>query len=120
MDWTLDDNMVDRLFFCNILTGRTGGHTPFVQAGAETSDTGAVPGTKKKASLSPNLAVSPLALIGFASYLGARKPAHFLCTKYQKSIQFNIKRLLHKQRASFCVWFNIILTFYLADVFAIK
>jgi len=41
MDWTLDDNMVDRLFFCNILTGRTGGHTPFVQAGAETSDTSA-------------------------------------------------------------------------------
>jgi len=27
--------------FCATLTGRRGGHTPFVQAGAETSDTGA-------------------------------------------------------------------------------
>ena len=33
--------MVDSLFFCATLTGRRGGHTPFVQAGAETSDTGA-------------------------------------------------------------------------------
>ena len=41
MDWTLEDNMVDSLFFCATLTGRRGGHTPFVQAGAETSDTGA-------------------------------------------------------------------------------
>ena len=40
MDWTLEDNMVDGLF-CATLTGRRGGHTPFVQAGAETSDTGA-------------------------------------------------------------------------------
>jgi len=40
MDWTLNDNMVDGLFFCATLTGRRG-HTPFVQAGAETSDTGA-------------------------------------------------------------------------------
>ena len=31
--------MVDGLFFCATLTGRRGGHTPFVQAGA--SDTGA-------------------------------------------------------------------------------
>jgi len=31
---------VDGLFFCATLTGRRGGHTPFVQAGAETSDTG--------------------------------------------------------------------------------
>jgi len=30
--------MVDGLF-CATLTGRIGGHTPFVQAGAETSDT---------------------------------------------------------------------------------
>jgi len=29
------------LFFCATLTGRRGGHIPFVQAGAETSDTGA-------------------------------------------------------------------------------
>jgi len=29
------------LFFCAILTGRRGGHNLFVQAGAETSDTGA-------------------------------------------------------------------------------
>jgi len=40
MDWTLDDNMVDGLFFCATLTGRRGSHTPFVQAGAEMSDTG--------------------------------------------------------------------------------
>ena len=33
--------MVDGLFFCATLTGRRGGHTPFVQAGAETSITGA-------------------------------------------------------------------------------
>jgi len=32
--------MVDGLF-CATLTGRRGGHTPLVQAGAETSDTGA-------------------------------------------------------------------------------
>jgi len=41
MDWTLKDNMVDDLFFCATLTGRRGGHTPFVQAGVETSDTDA-------------------------------------------------------------------------------
>jgi len=41
MDWTLEDNMVHGLFFCAKLTGRRGGHTPFVQAGAQTSDTGA-------------------------------------------------------------------------------
>jgi len=41
MDWTLEDNMVNGLFFCATLTDRRGGHTPFVQAGAETSDTGA-------------------------------------------------------------------------------
>jgi len=39
MDWTLEDNMVDGLFFCATLTSRRGGHTPFVQAGTETSDT---------------------------------------------------------------------------------
>ena len=41
MSWTLEDNMVDGLFFCTTLTGRREGHTPFVQAGAETSHTGA-------------------------------------------------------------------------------
>jgi len=41
IDWTLKNNMVDGLFFCATLTGRKGGHTPFVQAGAETSDIGA-------------------------------------------------------------------------------
>jgi len=41
MDWTLEDNMVEGLFFCATLTGRRGGHIPFVQAGAETSDTSA-------------------------------------------------------------------------------
>jgi len=33
--------MVDSSFFCATLTGRRGGHIPFVQTGAETSDTGA-------------------------------------------------------------------------------
>jgi len=32
-------DMVDSLFICATLTGRRGGHTPFVQAGVETSDT---------------------------------------------------------------------------------
>jgi len=41
MDWTLEDNMVDGLFFCATLTSRRGGHTPFVQSGAKTFDTGA-------------------------------------------------------------------------------
>jgi len=41
MDWTLEDDMVDGLFFCATLTGRRGGHTSFVQAGVETSNTGA-------------------------------------------------------------------------------
>jgi len=43
MDWTLEFNMLDGLFFCATLTGRRGGRTPFtpfVQAGAETPDTG--------------------------------------------------------------------------------
>jgi len=42
MDWTLEDNMVDGLFFCATLTGRRGGHPPVVQAGAETSGTSVV------------------------------------------------------------------------------
>jgi len=33
--------MVDILFFCATLTGRTEGHAPFVQTAAETCDTGA-------------------------------------------------------------------------------
>jgi len=37
MECALEDNMVDGLFFCAALRGQT----PFVQAGAETSDTGA-------------------------------------------------------------------------------
>jgi len=41
IDWTLEDDMVDGLFFCTTLTGRRGGHTPFVQAGVEASDTSA-------------------------------------------------------------------------------
>ena len=41
MDRTLEDDMVDGLFFCTALTGRRGGHNPFVQTGAETPDTGA-------------------------------------------------------------------------------
>jgi len=30
MDWTLEGDMVDVFFFCATLTGRRGGHTPFV------------------------------------------------------------------------------------------
>ena len=41
MDWTLKDSMVDGLFFCAAITGSSRDHSPFVQAGAETSDTGA-------------------------------------------------------------------------------
>ena len=41
MNWTLEDNMTGGLFVCTTLTGRRGGHTPFVQAGVETPDTGA-------------------------------------------------------------------------------
>jgi len=39
MDWTVEDDLVDGLFYATF-TGRRGGHTPFVQAGAETSVTG--------------------------------------------------------------------------------
>ena len=39
MDWTVEDYMVDGLF-CATLTGCKGDHTPFAQAGTETSDTG--------------------------------------------------------------------------------
>jgi len=39
--WTLEGVMVDGLFFCATLTGSRGGHTPFVQARAERSNTGA-------------------------------------------------------------------------------
>jgi len=38
MHWTVEDDMVDGLL-CATLTGSRGGHTSFVQAGAETSDT---------------------------------------------------------------------------------
>jgi len=41
MDRTLEDNMVDSLFFCATLTGCRGDHTAFLQAGAETPDNGA-------------------------------------------------------------------------------
>jgi len=41
MDWTLEDEMVDDLFFCAAITGSSRDHSPFVQAGAETSDTSA-------------------------------------------------------------------------------
>ena len=41
MDWTLEDHMVDSLFFCATLTGHRGDHTPSVQTEADTSNTGA-------------------------------------------------------------------------------
>jgi len=37
MDWTVEDNMVDGLFFCATLTGRRGGHAYLCK-----QDTGAV------------------------------------------------------------------------------
>ena len=40
MDWIVEDDMVDGLF-CATLTCHRGGHTTFVQAGAETSGTSA-------------------------------------------------------------------------------
>jgi len=40
MDWTLEDDMVEGLFLCATSTGRRGGHTPFLQAGADTHDIG--------------------------------------------------------------------------------
>jgi len=39
MDWTWEDNVIDCLFLYATLTGCRGGHTPFVQAGVEMSDT---------------------------------------------------------------------------------
>jgi len=39
--WTFEDNNVDCLFFLAIFASRRGGHTPFVQAREETSDTSA-------------------------------------------------------------------------------
>jgi len=39
MGWTLENNVVDGLFFCVPLTGCGGDHIPFVQVGAETPDT---------------------------------------------------------------------------------
>jgi len=41
MDWALDDNMGDDLFFCATLTSGRVSHTPFAQAGVEMHDTGA-------------------------------------------------------------------------------
>jgi len=40
--WTLEDSMVEG-FFCATLTGCRGGHTLFVQKGAEASDTDVEP-----------------------------------------------------------------------------
>jgi len=40
MDWTFED-MFDGLIVSATLTSRRSGHTPFVQKGGETSDTGA-------------------------------------------------------------------------------
>ena len=41
VDWTLEDNMVDGFIFCDTLRGLRSGHASFVQAGEETSNTGA-------------------------------------------------------------------------------
>jgi len=39
MDWTLEDNMVNSLIFFATLTSCRSGHAPFVQTGAEMSNT---------------------------------------------------------------------------------
>jgi len=41
MDWTLEDNTSDGLFFCATLISGKGGHLPFTHASAGASDTGA-------------------------------------------------------------------------------
>jgi len=41
MNWIAKDNMVNGLFLCATFTSCRMGQTPFVQAGAETSNTGA-------------------------------------------------------------------------------
>jgi len=41
MDWTVKDNIAKGLFPCATFTRRRKGHTPYVLAGAEMSDTGA-------------------------------------------------------------------------------
>jgi len=41
IDWPVKDKMFNGLFLCTTLTSRKRGHIPFVEAGAETSDTGA-------------------------------------------------------------------------------
>jgi len=43
MDLAVENDMVNGLFFCATLTSLGKGHTTFVQAGAETSDTAAEP-----------------------------------------------------------------------------
>ena len=40
MDWTLEDDRFDSLLFCATLTSRRGGHTPYVETGAETLPVG--------------------------------------------------------------------------------
>jgi len=64
MDWIVEDDMVDGLFYTTF-TCRSGGHTPFVQAGAETSDTGseAVKGGERCTFLGSPLFWVPLAVL---------------------------------------------------------
>jgi len=76
--------MVDGLFFCATLTSRSGGHTPFAQAGAETSDTGAEvvkpdPGSSCEgisARLVPVLGMKMRSLVG----LSAQSAFHWCST----------------------------------------
>jgi len=39
--WTVEDNVVSGLFYCTTFKSSRRGHIPFVQAGTETSNTGA-------------------------------------------------------------------------------
>jgi len=74
MDWTMENNMAEGLFFCAILTGRRRAHTPFVQAGAEKPDTGALRLSGTQALLgkvTPRVWVSGMkmrSLVGLSNY----------------------------------------------------
>jgi len=46
MDWTVEDDMVDGLFFCSKLTGSRGGYNPFLQEGRRLSRTHAEGGCR--------------------------------------------------------------------------
>ena len=81
MDWTLEDNMVDGLFFCATITGHGEGHTPFIQAGVETSATSveavkADPGSSLGGSFRAWVPVSGMKMRGLLG-LSTHSPFHW-------------------------------------------